>query len=227
MEKEIDYKELYILQDEVLAIVFTLDNSFYLTGGTALHRFYYNHRYSDDLDLFAYKDALFGESVYELIDVLIEKEYSVKHTVKAKDFHRVMVNDFLQLDFVNDRVHREGKSNVINSIRVDNKTNILANKITAIIGRDEEKDIFDLFSLATNENFSWKNILKIANEKSVIEKDILIYRLESFPLEWLKNIKEIGSHEVTEDMIKQLCNDILLEQENSLKQIKKENKNGK
>jgi len=222
MEKEINYKELYSLQDEILAIVFTLDNSFYLTGGTALHRFYYNDRFSDDLDFFAYNDALFGESVNEVIDTLSKKKYEVKHTVKAKDFHRVMVNDFLQLDFVNDRVHREGKSNVIDTIRVDNKINILANKVTAIIGRDEEKDIFDLFTLAKNEDFSWKDILEIANEKSVIEKDILIYRLKSFPLQWLKNIKEINSHEITEDMVKQICNDILLEQNNSLKLIKKE-----
>lgn len=217
MEKEIDYKKLYELQDEILVIVFGLENSFYLTGGTALHRFYYNNRYSDDLDFFVNNDNIFGESVYEVIDTLIEKEYKIEHTVKAKDFHRVMVNDFLQLDFVNDRVHREGKSKIFKDVRVDNKINILANKVTAIIGRDEEKDFFDLFILAQNESFSWKAILKIANKKSVFDKEILIYRLESFPLSWLNNIKVIHSINITEEMVKQLTNDILLEQENSLK----------
>ena len=54
MEKDIirDYTQLYTLQDEVLKIIFSEETSFYLTGGTALHRFYCNGRYSDDLDLF-------------------------------------------------------------------------------------------------------------------------------------------------------------------------------
>lgn len=217
MEKDIDYKKLYELQDEILSVVFSLDNSFYLTGGTALHRFYYDYRYSDDLDFFANGDSIFGESVHEIMAVLIEKDYEVKHTVQAKDFHRVMIDDFLQLDFVNDRVHREGKSNVIDGIRIDNKVNILANKITAIVGRDEEKDFFDLFVLAKNESFNWQEILEIASKKSVFEKDILIYRLGSFPLVWLKNIKLIKSVEISKDMVIQLTNDILLEQNNSLK----------
>ncbi len=220
MEKTINYQKLYALQDEVLSIVFALENSFYLTGGTALHRFYYDYRYSDDLDFFANGDNIFGESVHEIIDSLIANHYKIEHTVKAKDFHRLVVSDFLQLDFVNDRVHREGKSNIINNFRVDNKVNILANKITAIIGRDEEKDFFDLFALAQNESFSWKNILEVANKKSAFEKEILIYRLESFPLSWLENIKIINAMKITEDMIGQLANDILLEQNNSLNKIK-------
>lgn len=217
MEKDIDYKKLYVLQDEILSVVFSLDNSFYLTGGTALHRFYYDYRYSDDLDFFANGDSIFGESVHEIMAVLIEKGYEVKHTVQAKDFHRVMIDDFLQLDFVNDRVHREGKSNVIDTMRIDNKVNILANKITAIVGRDEEKDFFDLFVLAKNESFNWQKILEIASKKSIFEKDILIYRLESFPLTWLNNIKLIKPMAISKDMVMQLTNDILLEQNNTLK----------
>ncbi len=51
MEK-IDYNYIYSLQDKILKIVFSLDNGFYLTGGTALHRFYFKLRYSDDLVFF-------------------------------------------------------------------------------------------------------------------------------------------------------------------------------
>ena len=49
-----DYYEdrLYPLQDKVLKRIDQSDTPFYLTGGTALTRFYLNHRYSDDLDLF-------------------------------------------------------------------------------------------------------------------------------------------------------------------------------
>ena len=47
------YEEnLYPLQNGVLRAVENCKTRFYLTGGTALSRAYYRHRYSDDLDFF-------------------------------------------------------------------------------------------------------------------------------------------------------------------------------
>ncbi len=180
-----------------------------------MHRFHYNARYSDDLDFFTYCDDLFGESVLEVFDVL-SGDFDIKFSVKSKEFHRIIVNDLLQLDFVNDRVHREGKSLIIRGIRVDNKVDILTNKICAILGRDEAKDFFDLFYLAEFEEFNWKEVLEIANKKCKIEKELFIHRINSFPLSWLKNIKFIKHFEINESMKKQLCDDILLEKDNSL-----------
>ena len=74
MEK-VAYKKLYALQDEILQIVFGLENDFYLTGGTALHRFYYNGRYSDDLDFFVSNSQTFSEDINEIIQSLKEKNY--------------------------------------------------------------------------------------------------------------------------------------------------------
>ena len=219
MEKNIDYLELYKLQDEVLSIVSKLESSFYLTGGTALHRFYYDARYSDDLDFFVTNDDSMNESFNEIIQELNSLNYEVTVEVKARDFCRALVNGTLQLDFVNDRVYRYKKSNIINNIKVDNKINILTNKINTIINRDEEKDVFDLFCLAYHEEFNWNSILEIANKKAVIEKDILIYRLKSFPLEWLNRIKKIKEIIITKDDIDKLCNDIVDEVENSLKRF--------
>ena len=34
------YPELFALQDQVLSTVFSVETSFYLTGGTCLHRFH-------------------------------------------------------------------------------------------------------------------------------------------------------------------------------------------
>ncbi len=46
------YQEiLYPLQDRILSFAATFED-LYLTGGTALARFYLQHRFSDDLDLF-------------------------------------------------------------------------------------------------------------------------------------------------------------------------------
>ena len=216
MEKEIDYTRLYDLQDKILSIVFGCDNQFYLTGGTALHRFYYGARYSDDLDFFANNADNFAEDVNEILDKLNDAGFKVHKIASSKDFYRFLIDDLLQLDFVNDRVYRHQKSVIINQMRIDNKINILTNKLGAIIDRDEEKDIFDLFYLASNETFNWDEVLKIANKKSIVEKDVLIYRLKSFPIKWLERIKKIKDIEITKDKIDILCGDILHGNTNSL-----------
>ena len=216
MDKEIDYNMLYKLQDEILELVSKLDNEFYLTGGTALHRFYYNFRYSDDLDFFVTNGVSFSEDVNEVVEALRMEKYEIMEDVKARDFSRITVNQLLQLDFVNDRVYRYKKSNLINNIRVDNKINILTNKINTIINRDEEKDVFDLFCLANTEDFNWGEMFAIANKKAVVEKDVFIYRLKEFPLEWLKRIKKIKKFDITKEDINRLCEDVLNDNDNSL-----------
>ena len=50
-------KRLYPFQDGILSTVRVLNTPFYLTGGTALSRHYYNHRYSDDLVIFINDDS--------------------------------------------------------------------------------------------------------------------------------------------------------------------------
>lgn len=71
------YEEnLYKLQNGVLNIVKELGTPFYLTGGTALSRGYYKHRYSDDLDFFVNNDSNFSKSADRVIDALSAKGYS-------------------------------------------------------------------------------------------------------------------------------------------------------
>jgi predicted nucleotidyltransferase component of viral defense system len=217
MGEKVDYIELYKLQDKVLKVISELDNDFYLTGGTALHRFYFNARYSDDLDLFVSSGYNFKEDIDEIIRHLSDNNFRIEAKVKTRDFYRLMVNKILQLDFVNDRVFRYGKSELIEGIRVDNKLNILTNKIAAIIGRDEEKDLFDIMCFAFFEDFNWGEMLGIANKKAVVEKDILIYRIASFPLPWLERIKKLKNIEITKEHIEILETDILNERNNSLK----------
>jgi hypothetical protein len=92
----------------------------------------------------------------------------------------------------------------------------LTNKVHALVSRDEEKDFFDLFCFAFFQEFSWKDILEIANRKGIVEKDILIYRIKTFPLEWLHRIKHIEATVITREHIDLLCRDILEENNNSL-----------
>jgi len=67
--------------------------------------------------------------------------------------------------------------------------NILSNKITAVIGRDNPKDIFDIYLISKFYTINWGEILKSAQDKSVFEFDDLIVRLKSFPPQLLKSIR--------------------------------------
>lgn len=215
MEEKIKYKQLYELQDRVLKIVFNLENDFYLTGGTALHRFYYNYRYSDDLDFFSGNDAVFSENISEILNALQESGIEYNRLVQARDFQRIIAQDLLQLDFVNDRVYREGKSSIISGMKIDNKLNILTNKIVAIMNRDEEKDVFDLCAIAYNEEFNWGEIFRIANKKALIEKSFFIERLMEFPVEWLSNLKTLVGLKIDNSVLSHICEDIITESDNS------------
>lgn len=188
---EVDYKNLYKLQDEVMNIVFNVENGFYLTGGTCLSRFYFQKRYSDDLDFFASDLARFHFAVKN-IENSLNLSFEVRTEVDSRDFKRFKINDILQLDFINDRVFRYGDLiQTKEGFLIDNLDNILSNKINAIISRDEAKDIFDMFLIHKFHKFSWENILKIAHKKAFFEDLDLIVRLKTFPKIHLKSIKLI------------------------------------
>jgi len=185
----IDYKTLYDLQDRVLDTVFKTEQVFYLTGGTCLNRFYYEKRYSDDLDFFTHNDRDFNRGFRSLRRVLKDNFSNVQEEVTSRDFIRIKIDGLLQVDFVNDRVKRYGELVYLdNGYIIDNCKNIFVNKITAVIGRDNPKDIFDLYLLDKFNDFDFKELLDVAHKKAEFSNDDFIIRLKAFPLSLLDNI---------------------------------------
>jgi predicted nucleotidyltransferase component of viral defense system len=190
----LDYKKLYLLQDRVLDVVFGIEDIFYLTGGTCISRFYQEKRYSDDLDFFADNEPRFKIAIKNIITAL-KKEFKVQENTVSKDFVRLIINDLLQVDFINDRVYRYGEPIILdNGYRIDNIKNILSNKLNAVIDRDEEKDIFDIYLICRFYNFDWNEILEIAHKKAIFAHEELVIRLKSFPRKLLKNINIIDKN---------------------------------
>jgi predicted nucleotidyltransferase component of viral defense system len=208
--------KIYKLQDKILNFIFSMNNSFYLTGGTAIHRFYYKYRISYDLDFFSSSNETYYDEVKEIMQKIVEKKIEFNIISKVRDFLRILVENELQVDFINDRVYRYGKSNIINGYKIDNVENILSNKICAIMDRDEEKDFFDLFVISKSLSFNWENIFNICNKKQVVEKEIFIERIKSFPLIWLKKIRLIRPFDISKVDIEKLVEDCLYGRENSL-----------
>ncbi|MBF0103362.1 MAG: nucleotidyl transferase AbiEii/AbiGii toxin family protein, partial [Desulfobacterales bacterium] len=172
------YHKLYTFQDRLLDIIFSLDNLFYLTGGTALTRFHkYHHRYSDDLDFFTNKNNRFKSELRELMDLCREKTIDFNITVESKDFIRVLFKDkdnLLQVDFVNDYVQRSEKPILINGYRIDTINEIISNKFGAILNRDEPKDIADLIEAYRQGYKDWKKALDMAQLKQEFAMEELI-----------------------------------------------------
>jgi predicted nucleotidyltransferase component of viral defense system len=186
--ENLNCKSLYNLQDRILDSVFQTENEFYLTGGTCISRFYQEKRYSDDLDLFTNGSARFSFAIKNIKSAL-EQEFQLKTETDTKDFVRLRINGILQVDFVNDSAERFKDVIVMeNNIIIDNIENILSNKLTAVLGRDNPKDIFDIYLISKYYNFSWNEILESAHRKSVFSNDDLILRLRSFPHVLLKSI---------------------------------------
>jgi predicted nucleotidyltransferase component of viral defense system len=179
----VDFRALYAMQDRVLETLSTAATNFYLTGGTCVNRFFLEKRYSDDLDLFCNDNALYREDCRRLMRTLSAAGMPPEIRVDTRDFVRLFFDSKLQVDLVNDRVFHFGSVTITDKgYPLDNPRNICANKLTALVGRDEPKDVFDLYVLACFTGFHWKEMLEIASIKAAIDREILEYRLKSFPL---------------------------------------------
>jgi len=187
----IDYKKLYKLQDEVLKVIFETEREFYLTGGTCISRFYMEKRYSDDLDFFTNKSLRYNFAVKNIKRAL-QNQFELITQVEAKDFTRYVINGVLQVDFVNDSAIRY-KDPIVkeNSYIIDTIENILINKVTAVMGRDNPKDIFDIFLICKFYSFNWKEMLQWAHQKAGFSDEELIIRLKTFPKDLLNELKII------------------------------------
>ena len=194
------YAELFALQDRVLSTIFSVETTFYLTGGTCLHRFHDQRRYSVDLDLFTNDHALFRDDVRTVQEALSSASLSHTQQVDSRDFVRLWIQPGLQLDLVNDRGYRYGKSVLSpQGFVLDNELNICANKLCAILGRDDPKDVFDLFTVFEHGQTDWETVMTAAARKCVLDPEVLELRLSSFPLELLDllALKDPGTlHEI-------------------------------
>lgn len=187
------YRELYKFQDLVLLELSKLNLSFYLTGGTALGRFYLHHRWSDDLDFFTNSSPEFSLEIKEVNQKILSRfDRDSNSEIVSEDFYRTFLHHgslTLKLEFVNDVAHYTGDVHSIRGIRVDNLKNILCNKLTALLGRDEPKDVFDILFISLNYSFNWKEIFAESKEKSLMNEIDIIQRLSSFPIEFFDQVK--------------------------------------
>lgn len=154
-------------QGKILKILQGKTDDFYLVGGTALARYYFHHRESEDLDFFTQEFNPLGvfEIVKEIEVGLKCRIVPIRELEGAKSYMiRSKGRDIQKIDFVQDFLRLKSKLNVINGIPVISLEDIYLRKIYAVAGciekinakgekvieggREEAKDFCDLYFLS-------------------------------------------------------------------------------
>jgi len=165
-------KKIIQYQDKVLKLLSGKMKEFYLAGGTALSRVYFNHRFSLDLDFFTQnfnRDAI--SDIVGNLKKALKKEIRLAGQTGGKGKVRMVVyylaidkENTLKMDFVEDWVKLIKPLKSVDGIDVLSKEDIYFRKILAIAGfiesldvvgrkkfsggREEAKDFYDLYFLS-------------------------------------------------------------------------------
>ncbi len=171
VNRDFYFYSLYPLQDHVLHVLSELDIGFYLSGGTAASRGYLHHRFSDDLDLFVNDDNNFNLWSQRVIQGLSQRpEFSVQVLVAEQRFVRLnVVQDqiLLKVEMINDVPARVGSIQQHPILgRLDSAENILANKVTAALDREEPKDLADIWGFCSQLGLSLTEAIENAHSKA-------------------------------------------------------------
>lgn len=163
------FSRVYPFQDEILQSIDRAGTPFYLTGGTAASRGYLHHRFSEDLDLFVNDDEQFPLWVQRVIQMLL-KSYTVEVFQREERFVRLNVarGDLsIKIELINDVPAHIGEIRLHPTLgRLDSPENILANKITALLDREEPKDLADVWGFCTQMRLSLSIAISDARSKA-------------------------------------------------------------
>ncbi|HEY9700882.1 MAG TPA: nucleotidyl transferase AbiEii/AbiGii toxin family protein, partial [Allocoleopsis sp.] len=152
--KELDFyhRKLYPLQDQVFQICSIYEKNIYLTGGTTLSRFYYQHRLSEDLDFFTTTNDL-KLIATDLISRLNYANFQVQIDRLDVYFARFFIlqdNWRLKIEFVREYNLYGDLLPTDKNIYINTIEDLGANKISAFEDRAEIKDIIDLYYITQN-----------------------------------------------------------------------------
>ncbi len=138
------------LQVEVLEAFFRRERGYFLTGGAALAGYHLGHRETHDLDLFSLAGPLTA-GVSALRDLAREIGARCEETQTAPEFRRLLLSrddESVVVDLVVDRAPQLVLDKpTVGSIRVDPPQEIFANKLCALLGRAEIRDLVDVRAL--------------------------------------------------------------------------------
>ncbi|MCB9879284.1 MAG: nucleotidyl transferase AbiEii/AbiGii toxin family protein [Planctomycetes bacterium] len=136
------------LQRDLLREFFARERRFVLTGGGALVGYHLRHRTSDDLDLFAKPPVDIEDARRAMTGAAAALGATVESLRTYPDFVRLLVrrgDETAIVDLVIDRAPDVDEPiDVADGVRIHSLREIASNKICALLGRGEVRDLIDL-----------------------------------------------------------------------------------
>lgn len=137
-------------QAELLEAFFRREGRFFLTGGGALAGYHLGHRETHDLDLFSLSPAT-EDGVRALRSAATEVGASWQDVRTAPEFRRVLLSrgdESVVVDLVIEHAEQLRPEKPLHGVvRVDPAEEIFANKLCALLGRSEVRDLVDVRAL--------------------------------------------------------------------------------
>jgi hypothetical protein len=161
-------KALTPLKRAFLEAFFEQNQSFYLTGGSALGIFYLGHRLSYDLDLFTQDSVEWRLLRNEMMRIADGLGARLKSLTSSPEFHRFELVRGEEREIIDLAV--EGVPQVdpekqrFGRIRVDTLREIMTNKVCTLVERSEIKDLVDLYFL-NKRGYRVADYLELARTK--------------------------------------------------------------
>jgi hypothetical protein len=146
--------KLNALQERLLVVLAGVDPPWTLSGGAALAGFYTAHRETRDLDLFWQRQHVLGDSLESVLRMLNAAGLETKVLQTSDAFSRLSVQDggaAVVVDLVASPVPLAEAPRRMTAggaaFLVDTPHQILVNKLCALLGRSELRDLEDIKAL--------------------------------------------------------------------------------
>lgn len=169
-----------------------LSKQFYFTGGTALSVFYFQHRFSEDLDFFSSEN--FEEiPVIEFmrkVSLSLHRNYRYTKRDPARIFEFAKGEKLLiKVDFVHYAFPRIEKGKELMGVSIDSLRDIGANKLLTINQRTDIKDFVDLYFLL--KEFTVWDLIYACEKKFRMEIDIILLGLDFLKIDDFQTLPQM------------------------------------
>lgn len=174
---------------ELLLGAFTGVDGCWLTGGAALSGFFTHHRRSYDLDLFTGQPERLDELESRLRAFCGQHGLQVESLRRYPGFRRLKVGGLGEdtlVDLVWDQAPQliqPRDKPVRNGLRIESLRELRANKLAAILGRGETKDLVDLFVIEQQGLPAIDGLQDALTKDSAIDPSTLAWVLSEISLD--------------------------------------------
>jgi len=193
------------LQERVLELLADVEPPWTLTGGAALAGFHLVHRTTRDLDLFWRELDELGPLRTEVARLLTAAGLQVDVLHGGPAFHRLRVShadESVVLDLVADPTAALESAVLVrlgsSEIRVDSAHEILVNKLTALLGRSELRDLVDLRALLAQDGDLLRALGDAPRRDAGFSPLTLAWVLERLPVAQMAEAQALPESELQE-----------------------------